>query len=109
MACNLISPAQAYPVAATYTQLYVVPALTTSVVSSIIICNQSGVKDTIRISIRVGGAIDSTKDKIYYDLPVDKNDTFIATIGITLSTTDEVWVYTTNGTCSFNLFGQENT
>jgi hypothetical protein len=46
---------------------------------------------------------------LYYDVTLAGNDTFIATIGITLATTDVVSVYATLATLSFNLFGQEST
>lgn len=101
---------QSYPSANTATKLYTVPALTSAVCSSIVICNQSSsTADTYKVAVRVGGAADSTKDKLYYSVTLAANDTFIATIGITLATTDEIWITSTNGTCSFNLFGQENT
>ena len=101
---------QIYPGAAAYELLYTVPAATQAIASSISICNQDAVaSDTFRVSIRQGGVADATKDKLYYNLPILFNDTFIATIGSTLSATDEVWVWSTNGTCSFQLFGQENT
>jgi hypothetical protein len=38
---------------------------------------------------------------------IDGNDSFAATLGITLATTDVVSVYATLATLSFNLFGQE--
>jgi hypothetical protein len=35
------------------------------------------------------------------------NDTFIATIGVTLATTDKVKVYATTANLTFQLFGSE--
>jgi hypothetical protein len=61
------------------------------------------------VSIAVAGAATSNKDYIYYDLPIGANDTFIATIGITLATTDEVRVYASNTNLSFSLYGSEIT
>jgi hypothetical protein len=46
---------------------------------------------------------------LYYDVTIAGNDTFIATIGITLATTDIVSVYNTLATLSFTLYGQEAT
>ena len=98
---------QSSPAATTPTALYTVPAATSAVASSVIICNRSTVLSTFRISIAIGGAATSNKDYIYYDLPIGANDTFIATIGITLATTDVVRVYASNTNLSFSLYGSE--
>jgi len=100
---------QAAPAAATPTDLYPVPALTSCVASSIIVSNRSATADSFRISIAVAGAIAANEQYIYYDIAIPGNDTFIATIGITLATTDVIRVYSTNGTLSFNLSGSEIT
>jgi len=100
---------QSNPVAATATSLYTVPAATSTVGSSIVVCNRSSTATTFRIAIRPAGATLANQHYIYYDTPLGGNDTFVATIGITLATTDVVTVYATLATLSFNLFGQENT
>ncbi len=96
-----------FPLAATPTDLYVVPALASAVCSSISICNQSPNPTSFRVSVRVSGAVSSTHQFIYYDVAIAGNATFIATVGITLSAGDIVTVYATLGTLSFNLFGSE--
>lgn len=98
---------QSSPAATTETDLYTVPAATSAVASSVIVCNRSAVLSTFRISIAVGGAATTNKDYIYYDLPIGANDTFIATIGVTLATTDKVKVYASNTNLSFSLYGSE--
>ena len=98
---------QSSPAATTETDLYTVPAATSAVASSVIVCNRSAVLSTFRISIAVGGAATTNKDYIYYDLPIGANDTFIATIGVTLATTDKVRVYASNTNLSFSLYGSE--
>lgn len=100
---------QSSPSATTNTDLYTVPASTNTVCSSIVVCNRSATSSKFRIAVRPAGAVISNEHYIYYDIPISGNDTFIATIGITLQTTDVVTVYTTNATLSFNLFGQEIT
>jgi hypothetical protein len=77
--------------------------------SSIIIANRGTSVASFRVSIAVGGVATTNKDYIYYDLPIGANDTFIATIGITLATTDEVRVYASNTNLSFSLYGSEIT
>jgi hypothetical protein len=98
---------QINPSATTETTLYTVPALKSSVCSSIVICNRNSTETTFRVSISQGGAATSNKDYMYYDVAIAGNDTFIATIGLTLATTDVVRVYSNSGFLSFQLFGSE--
>jgi hypothetical protein len=100
---------QSYPSAATVTTLYTVPAATETVVSSLVICNQSGVSDAVRVAIRQDDEALATKHYIYYGLVIPANDTFVMTAGLTIDAGDVVSVYATNGTCSFSLYGQEIT
>jgi hypothetical protein len=100
---------QVSPSATTETDLYTVPAATSAVASSVIVCNRSAVLSTFRISIAVAGGATANKDYIYYDLPIGANDTFIATIGVTLATTDKVKVYASNTNLSFSLYGSQIT
>jgi hypothetical protein len=99
---------QSSPSAASLTTLYTVPALSSTVGSSIVICNTSSVATSFRVAVRPAGASISNEHYIYYDVPIAGNDTFIATVGLTLATTDVVSVYATLATLSFNLFGTEN-
>jgi hypothetical protein len=100
---------QSSPAATTEIALYTVPSATSAIGSSIIIANRSTTVATFRVSIAVSGAATTNKDYIYYDLPIGSNDTFIATIGITLATTDVVRVYSSNTNLSFSLYGSELT
>jgi hypothetical protein len=98
---------QVSPSATTETALYTVPSAKSAIGSSIIIANRGTSVASFRVSIAVGGLTTTNKDYIYYDLPIGANDTFIATIGITLATTDEVRVYASNTNLSFSLYGSE--
>ena len=109
MATTLKILGQSNPSATTATTLYTVPAATSTVCSSLVICNRSATATSFRVAVRQGGAALSNEHYIYYDVTIAGNDTFIATIGLTLATTDVVTVYATLATLSFNLFGQENT
>jgi hypothetical protein len=109
MATALKVLGQSNPGAAALTTLYTVPAATSATGSSITICNRSAVATTFRVAVRPAGAAISNEHYLYYDLPITSNDTFIATIGITLATTDVVSVYATLATLSFSLFGLETT
>ena len=101
--------AQSAPGATTSTDLYTVPALTSVVASSIIVCNRGATNTTFRISLAPLGAVIGNSQYLYYDVPLSKNNTFIATIGITLATTDVVRVYAGNGNLTFTLLGTKLT
>lgn len=98
---------QLAPAAATLTPLYTVPALTSSVVSTLTASNSSSTPDVINVSVAVAGASDTAKQYIYSGILLPGNDTFAATLGLTLAATDVVRVYSQNGTTAFNLFGCE--
>lgn len=100
---------QSAPAATTETALYTVPAATSTVVSSLTVCNRDAGPSTFRISVSVGGGVTASKDYLYYNLTVAAGDTFAATLGLTLSATDVVRVYASTANVSFNLFGLERT
>lgn len=101
--------AQSKPSAATLTTAYTVPAATQTTVSTIVVTNQSATATSFRISVAVAGAVDTAAQYLYYDIPIPGNDTFAATIGVTLAATDLIRVYNTLATLSFNIFGIETT
>lgn len=100
--------AQSIPNAATLTVAYTVPALTSTVVSSVVICNQ-GVATSFRISVAVAALADTPKQYLFYDVAIGANTTYTATLGLTLATTDVIRVYATLATVSFNFYGSEVT
>ena len=100
---------QSAPSAATLTTLYTVPSSTEAVGSSIVVCNRSATSTEFRVAVRPAGASIADQHYLYYDIIIPGNETFIATIGMTLATTDVVSVYATLATVSFTLFGQEVT
>ena len=98
---------QVNPTATTATTLYTVPSLTSTVCSTISVCNTGGTSATFRIALRQAGATLATKHYISYDTTVGANDTVFISIGCTLATTDVVTVYASNANLSFSLFGSE--
>ena len=98
---------QSAPGAATLTTLYTVPAATAVVISSITVCNRSATATAFRVAIRPAGAAIADQMYLYYDVPIGGNDTFIATIGVSMATTDILSVYNTLATLSFQAYGQE--
>jgi len=99
---------QVIPAATTLTTLYTVPAATSTVVSTLCICNQ-GVSTTYRVSVRIAGAGDTPKQYLIYDAPLNQYDSTLLTLGISLAATDVVSVYAGTANVSFNLFGGELT
>ena len=101
--------AQSNPSATTLTDLYTVPSVTSVVGSTIFVCNTGSSSTTFRISVAVAGVADTLKQYLYYDITIPGNDTFAATVGISLATTDKVRIFAGNGNLTFNLFGTEIT
>ena len=108
MANTLKILGQLNPGAATLTDAYTVPGATSATVSSIMVCNQGGAT-VFRVSVAIAGAADVAQQYIYRDLQISANDTFAATLGITLGAGDKVRIYAGTANLSFNLFGCEVT
>ena len=101
--------AQVNPSATTATTLYTAPSLTSTVISTITICNQAASAGSYRVAVRPAGASLAALHYIAYDVPIAANDTTALTLGITLATTDVVTVYASSATMSFNAYGTEIT
>ena len=98
---------QLAPAANTQTVLYTV-GVTSTIVSSIIICNTNSATATFSISIGVNGASITQKSYLYSGVSINGNSTIAEVLGLTLASGDVVWVTSSNANLSFNLFGQEN-
>ena len=98
---------QVKPAANTLTTLYTVPAATSTVVSTINVCNQSVATDTFRIAIRPANATLDPKHYISFNTAVPALDSISLTVGITLATTDVITVFSNSAASSFNVFGSE--
>lgn len=101
---------QLAPAATTESTLYTVPAATSAVSSSIVICNQAAAPATFRIAVvKSGGATvpAAALSWIVYGTTVAANDSTILTMGLTLATGDKVQVYSSSATLSFQIFGSE--
>jgi len=101
--------AQINPAATTPTTLYTVPALTSAVVSTLVICNQVATPCLYRVAVRPAGASLAAQHYLCYDTVLNQNDSVFLTVGITLAATDVVTVYASTATVSFSLFGVEVT
>ena len=101
--------AQSNPSATTATTLYTVPSATSTIISTITICNQAASAGTYRVAVRPAGATLAASHYIAYDIAIAANDTTALTLGITLATTDVVTVYASSASMSFAAFGSEIT
>ena len=99
---------QSNPSATTATTLYTVPAASSTVVSTISVCNQAATSGTYRIAIRPAGATLAAQHYIAYDSTVTANNSTMLTIGVTLAATDVITVYASSANMSFSAFGSEN-
>jgi len=98
---------QSNPTANTLTTVYTVPSLTSTVLSTVTVCNQSANTATFRLAVRPSGETLAAKHYINYDTPVPANDTVSLTLGITLAATDVLSANANTSTLSFNAFGSE--
>jgi hypothetical protein len=73
------------------------------------ICNTTSLPTTFSVSIAIAGESDALQQYLWYVMPLNANDTFLATLGITLATTDVVRVWANDNNVAFNMFGVEIT
>jgi hypothetical protein len=97
---------QVAPAALTLTTLYTVPAATSSVCSTLAICNR-GVSTLVRVAISPLGAAIDNAHYIVFDSALSQNDSTFLTLGISLAATDVVRIYAGTADVSFSLFGAE--
>lgn len=98
---------QLAPAAATLSNLYIVPAATSAVCSTLVICNTGTAATTARVAVRPAGGAIAIQHYIVYDALIPAGDSTFLTLGISLETTDVVSVYANTATLSFSLFGSE--
>jgi len=99
---------QSAPSATTDTDVYVVTAGKSAIISSYYIANRSTAKTTIRLSIvKSGDSGGLGKQVIVPDIEIDGNDYFSETTGITLGAGDKIVAYAGNGNLAINIFGTE--
>jgi glucose-6-phosphate dehydrogenase assembly protein OpcA len=100
---------QQNPAASSATTLYTVPSSTSTVVSTITVCNQASTSATFSIAVQPAGASLVAKHYVNYQTVIPGNDTISLTIGITLAATDLISCTANTSTLSFCAFGSEIT
>lgn len=95
--------------ATTETDVYTVPASTSTIISTATVCNRSATATTFRLFVSVAGAAADNKQYLAYDAALAGNDSITLTLGVTLAATDKFRAYAGAATVSVNLFGVEMT
>ena len=98
---------QLAPTAQSLSNLYIVPASTSAVASTLVICNTGTSATTARVACRPAGGAIAIQHYIIYDVLIPAGDSTFLTLGISLAETDVVSVYANVATLSFSLFGSE--
>jgi glucose-6-phosphate dehydrogenase assembly protein OpcA len=98
---------QANPTANVMTTLYTVPAATSTIVSTIAICNQSSSATAFSIAVQPRGAGVFGNSYVNFNTPIPGNDTITLTLGMTLGNTDVLSVNCFSSSVSINVFGSE--
>jgi hypothetical protein len=88
--------------------LYGVPYYTSTLISSLTVCNYGSGSATFDIAFCKSGANIISQHYFSYHTPIAANETISISAGITLDQTDLVRVSANTANVSFNLFGSEN-
>ena len=98
------------PSANTQTNVYVVPASTEAVVSTITVCNQSASNASYSLIVMPSGSYSSPANDVDYIVrgaTVPAADTIILTIGLTVDADSVIAANTNSPNVSFSAFGSE--
>ena len=87
--------------------LYLVPASTEAIVSTIVVCNREAANNTFRIATKTDNSAVANTDYVAYDTVIAGNDTITLTLGITLQTGAEISVGASDALVTFQAYGTE--
>lgn len=90
-------------------ELYLVPASTEAIVSTIVVCNREAAANTFRIATKSDNSAVANEDYVAYDTSIAANDTITLTLGVTLQTGAEISVGASDANVTFQAFGTEIT
>jgi len=100
----------ATPASDTYTALYSVPASTSSVISTISICNATASSRTFRLGIVESATAASAialNEHFVFDTAVAANDTIMLTLGISMNNQQKLICLANTASVAFNAWGVE--
>ena len=90
-------------------ELYLVPASTEAVVSTIVVCNREADNNTFRIATKTDNSAVANTHYVAYDSVVNGNDTITLTLGITLQAGAEISVGASDANVTFQAYGTQIT
>lgn len=90
-------------------ELYLVPAATEAIVSTIVVCNREAAANTFRIATKSDNSAVANEDYVAYDTSIAANDTITLTLGVTLQTGAEISVGASDANVTFQAYGTEIT
>ena len=88
-------------------ELYLVPASTEAIVSTIVVCNREAAANTFRIATKSDNSAVANEDYVAYDTSIAANDTITLTLGVTLETGAEISVGASDANVTFQAYGTE--
>jgi hypothetical protein len=88
-------------------ELYLVPASTEAIVSTIVVCNREAANNTFRIATKTDNSAVANTDYVAYDTVIAGNDTITLTLGITLQAAAELSVGASDANVTFQAYGTE--
>lgn len=100
---------QSAPAATTATTLYTVPSATSTIISTIVVCNRGSSNATFQLAVRPDGATLANQHYIAFNTPIAATDTITFTLGITVDASDVIHVQGSTADLSFSAFGSEIT
>lgn len=87
--------------------LYLVPASTEAIVSTIVVCNREAANNTFRIATKTDNSAVADTDYVSFDTVIAGNDTITLTLGITLQAAAEISVGASDANVTFQAYGTE--
>ena len=90
-------------------ELYLVPASTEAIVSTITVANREAAANTFRIATKSDNSSVANAAYIAYDTTIEANDTITLTLGITLQAGAEISVGASDANVTFQAFGTQIT
>jgi hypothetical protein len=91
----------------TYATLYTVPASTSSVISTIAICNTASAAATYRIGFDDTAGTPTASEWLVYDATVSGNDTIALSLGVSIEAEKYIRVSSSADTVTFQAFVSE--
>lgn len=88
--------------------VYTVPSSTQTIVSTVVVANQTAAPGAFTLSVRPSAESTTTaKNHIFYNTEIPAMSSFVATIGATLYAGDKIYLKSLTEKSSVSIFGSE--